>query len=842
MKLALKIAIAAVLGVSPFVMGQAAQPASAEAWQQLVQYDFGEDRTNLTSIETEIRNAMPAQYPAIEAKLLPSLNNPATTVDSKRFICRMLGIVGSPQSVPAIAPLLADEKLNHPARIALETLPNPQAGAALRDAAGKVKGKLLVGVISSIGVRRDAQAVAILAPLTSSEDAKIANGAICALGEIGTPEAVAALKGVKAPESLQRQLVRAQLTAALRLTQAGKATEAAALYQSMLDNRDAPNFRVAALRGLISTGTGDAVKLASAALQGNDVALRDAAAAAVLASTDKGFRNAMAGQIPTLRPQAQVVLLTVLADQTDVALRPVALKLIGSAEADVKAAAFDALIHHGTAADLPMLVQLAATDKPDSPARRVLNQMRAADINDALAKLLDAPDVKTLPTVLAVIGSRRVEAALPRLVGMSRSADAAVAIEAVKGLGVIGTPAQIAPLGALIGQTTDVALRDAAVKSARDISLRAEDKAAASKALVAAIDSARGPAARIALLKTLSAPADAAALHAVVMATTDTNAEIAEAAVRELVAWPAFDAGKPMIAIARSTTNTTHAVLALRGALRLVSSSADAPVPQRVALVKDVLESAKRPDEKKQAIAALGGLRSAEALELLRMSVKEPAIAEDAVRAMVRLTGDIGGVYQKQSMTALEEARAATTNDGLRQQIDGATARLKDTGQSDGFIIAWLMAGPFTQAEKDAGALFGIAFPPEKNTTSVNWQPVAATRDSKKVELDKALGGGQDRVAYMKTELVSDKVQDALLEMGSDDGIKVWLNGQEVHANSVTRPAVAGQDKAKIKLKQGTNALLVKVTQGGGEWQAIVRVRAADGGPLTGVTISAPEK
>ena len=164
MKLALKIAVAAVLGVSPFLMAQE-KPAPAEAWQQLTQFDFGEDRVNLTAIEAEIRGVTPAQYPAIEAKLLAALKDEKTTIDSKRFICRMLGMVGSPQGVPAIALLLADEKLTHPARIALEAMPSPEAGAALRDAVAKVKGNQLIGVISSLGLRHDAQAVPLLAPL-----------------------------------------------------------------------------------------------------------------------------------------------------------------------------------------------------------------------------------------------------------------------------------------------------------------------------------------------------------------------------------------------------------------------------------------------------------------------------------------------------------------------------------------------------------------------------------------------------------------------------------------------------------------------------------------------------
>ena len=49
------------------------------------------------------------------------------------------------------------------ARYGLEPIPDPAVDAALRDALGKVKGRLLVGVIGSIGVRRDPKAVPALA-------------------------------------------------------------------------------------------------------------------------------------------------------------------------------------------------------------------------------------------------------------------------------------------------------------------------------------------------------------------------------------------------------------------------------------------------------------------------------------------------------------------------------------------------------------------------------------------------------------------------------------------------------------------------------------------------------
>jgi hypothetical protein len=92
-----------------------------------------------------------------ERKLISILNSDAPPED-KAVPCKQLAIYGSKEAVPALSPLLLDPKLASWARVALEAIPDPAADEALRAAMDKVQGNLLVGVINSIGVRRDPQA------------------------------------------------------------------------------------------------------------------------------------------------------------------------------------------------------------------------------------------------------------------------------------------------------------------------------------------------------------------------------------------------------------------------------------------------------------------------------------------------------------------------------------------------------------------------------------------------------------------------------------------------------------------------------------------------------------
>src|SRR4029077_12599259 len=92
-------------------------------------------------------------------------------------------------------PLLADESLASWARIALEAIPGPAADTALRDALAQFHGKLLVGVINSIGVRRDANATGRLIAKLKDSDPDVVSAAAVALGRIGGSKAAKALKG-----------------------------------------------------------------------------------------------------------------------------------------------------------------------------------------------------------------------------------------------------------------------------------------------------------------------------------------------------------------------------------------------------------------------------------------------------------------------------------------------------------------------------------------------------------------------------------------------------------------------------------------------------------------------
>lgn len=224
-----------------------------QALEALKTYDWGQDPQTLNPIDEAISAARgdAAQLQDIESRLAAVLSTDAT-YDGKQTACRYLMAIGAAASVPALAALLTEEKLAHMARFALERNPAPEAAAALRDALPKLSGNLKVGLISSLGARRDAESVTVLAALMQDADAAVATAAALALGAIRSAEAAKALGQAKPAAAAEAAVTDASLACAEALLAAGQNGEALAIYRKFVGEAHPKHVRLAATRGMLA--------------------------------------------------------------------------------------------------------------------------------------------------------------------------------------------------------------------------------------------------------------------------------------------------------------------------------------------------------------------------------------------------------------------------------------------------------------------------------------------------------------------------------------------------------------------------------------------------------------
>jgi HEAT repeat protein len=190
-------------------------------------------------------------------QLVSVLTEPSATLFDKSKACMRLAMVGTREAVPALAALLTDEKLSHYARFGLVPIPDPSVDEALRAALKTVKGTLLVGVIDSIGQRRDSRAVQPLSLLMYSGSTEVAQAAAAAIGRISGSQAVAVLQAAlqKTKGPVRNAVAEAGLVCAEGLLEKQDRRSALALY-STLSRPDMPRpVRLAAMHSTIAVET-----------------------------------------------------------------------------------------------------------------------------------------------------------------------------------------------------------------------------------------------------------------------------------------------------------------------------------------------------------------------------------------------------------------------------------------------------------------------------------------------------------------------------------------------------------------------------------------------------------
>ncbi len=198
------------------------------------------------------------------------------------------------------------------------------------------------------------------------------------------------------------------------------------------------------------------------------------------------------------------------------------------------------------------------------------------------------------------------------------------------------------------------------------------------------------------------------------------------------------------------------------------------------------------------------------------------------IRALV-LAAAAAGLALAPALALAEEKAPAPAAPKLKDEH-----RLLWSRNDEWFVKTWLVAGPFpcTLAEdalREHGGEAGIRPKADLAHTlasggSVKWKSHTSWSDG--VNLEDAIHSSPDAtgVAYAFATVKRDQAGPAVLSLGSDDGVRVWLNGALVHERRGRRPLVFDEDRVEVPMLAGENALLVKVDQRRGPWSFALRV------------------
>ena len=223
--------------------------------QKVKTYDWGQSRLALTEVSEAVKKAHgnKAELAKVEKALLDVLDSDAKRA-GKQFICRELSIIGTEQSVPTLTKMLAGEETSDMARYALERIPGSAVDEALRGSLRKARGNARIGIINSLGQRRDKGAVRNLRRILGRTNQDAAIAAAAALGRIADSQAAEALAEAKnkAEGKLLSVVLDAYLKCADQLVADGNKIGALVIYKELQKEGMPKPIRTAALTGMIS--------------------------------------------------------------------------------------------------------------------------------------------------------------------------------------------------------------------------------------------------------------------------------------------------------------------------------------------------------------------------------------------------------------------------------------------------------------------------------------------------------------------------------------------------------------------------------------------------------------
>ncbi len=110
--------------------------------------------------------------------------------------------------------------------------------------------------------------------------------------------------------------------------------------------------------------------------------------------------------------------------------------------------------------------------------------------------------------------------------------------------------------------------------------------------------------------------------------------------------------------------------------------------------------------------------------------------------------------------------------------------------------------------------------------TSATW--FTFTSNDSIIDLDEAISKREFMVAYGFREIESPKDQVVFLALGTNDGGRLWVNGEQVWDFPEPRGLAPDNDLIPVLLKKGRNTILLKVEERGNKWGFCMRFLAFD--------------
>ncbi len=540
----------------------------------------------------------------------------------KGVACKNLAIYGSAASLPALKPLLADPELSSWARIAVQAIPGQQADAVLREAAAILQGRLLAGMINSIAVRRDAQAVDLLVTHLNNPDAEVRAAAAEGLGRIGGTKPAKVLSGALAKADAQSKTALAQgaIYCAEGFLHNNQLSDAVKLYDQIRNSGANRQKTLEATRGAILARGAKGIPLLLEQLRSPDRTFVNIGLRTARELPGQDTTAALAAELDRAPAELRPLLLLALGDRNDPAALPAITKAARATDTQLRLAAIGILDRNGDPASAPVLLEIAAEGKPEvsTPAFAAVGRMAGGEVDMLLMRRLGTGPDNVKAAAIELAAQRRIEGVMPQVLVAASQDNPTVRNAALTYLAALGGAAELPKLAQVLAAT-----QDAAAQARMETALVAVSGRVGPTAAKSIMSLMQNPSVgvRLSALQAFAAAGGPESMKAIHQATESTDTDLQDEAVRALSTWPnnwPEDATvlEPLLNLARQGTKDSHKVLAARGYLQFLQNSKTLSAADKITKLKSILPCVTREEEKKLALEIAGPEGSKEREEI----------------------------------------------------------------------------------------------------------------------------------------------------------------------------------------------------------------------------------
>jgi HEAT repeat protein len=377
--------------------------------------------------------------------------------------------------------------------------------------------------------------------------------------------------------------------------------------------------------------------------------------------------------LPELAADGRAALLEALGERGDATARPTVLEMLKADDEAVRAAAVRALGGLGNESDVPLLAQRAGTGSEAERAASLesLIRLKAEGVTAAIVAAMADGDPGVRVALLDVLASRNAKEALPTVLERAGDGDASVRLAALGALRYLADETHITEVVNTLKETQDEADRRKAELALLVVCSRGREKCV--EAIISGM-AGTDPPTRISLMHGLARAGGTTSLETLVKCLEDDDEAVRDEAVRMLSIWPDAAVAPQLMQFAKTDENLRYHVLAIRGLARLASPQEDKPADLK--MLAEVLDLAKRPQEKRLVLGVLGGVADPEAMGLVLPVLEDASLAEEAGLAAVMIAERIQDGSKDEIRTAMEKVLESASNQDTRQRAKKAVDSL----------------------------------------------------------------------------------------------------------------------------------------------------------------------